>query len=519
MSITTYFRDDSKRRLETYQSQKQILKDKLARLDVKIDRIDEVIKNIDRGIPLEIAKINNSINSVKQSYESRISSGCRSDLIWSPVALNVTTIDATTGTASTSNTYTVIKDPSQQITYPYSTAKYYRKPKNRDYGASFICTFTGTLASEFEIAIVGLDTYRSDIKIKDTIVDDIDDPKYYTIGFFPEIVGFGTTEIVAITTSFSGSVSSGSSIVVVSVGNTGNINLGDDILLDNILQIRTKVVGFTTGFTNLSIFDYNINNFISTGRIAPALIIDKISIGTTENANFSVGLYKTFSSIKTNIPPSKYFQNLDFDVIRYTGDYTVRKKDNPIDPITIGELNSSTVGIGHLVKYDDSGDQSQKVKWRDASKEKEPDFGGGTAVYYEGVQSWPVIGVPPLVSYVSEGTTVTVNAEGPQPGYTNVSPTNASESTCNSINAQITTRESQRGETISNSVPSINALIAKAQELRTTRDELEGIAFSYAREIKTASDKIDLSKASEVYYTNADFSSYETFNYNISFPQ
>jgi hypothetical protein len=518
MSITTYFRDDSKKSLESYQSQRDIVKDKLARIDIKIDRLDKLIESIDRGLPAQINAINNSISAVKQAYDSRISNGCRNDLIWNPVALNVTTVDPSTGTASTTNTYTAIKDPSQRIDYENYAVKYYRRPKNRDYLASFISTFTGTLSSPLEIAIVGIDTTtRQQLRVGDTIVDDIDNPQYYDVGFFPEVVGFGSTEIVGVTTRFKGTVSSGSSIVTVAIGFTDGIEIGDNIVADGILPFKSKVVGFTTGFTNLLVFDFNLNNFISTGRVAPALIMDKLSIGSTTGGDFLVGIYKTYTSVKINIPPKQYFENLDFDIIRFSEsaseriENTVKKLDNPIDPVTIGAMSNATVGFGHSLKIDNSGAPPGPVKWREAVRQKEPPCGGGVVTYYEGNQSWPVIGglFGFGASYVSEGTTVTVDSEGPQPGYTSQSPTSPSPSTCNSSNNNVTNTEALRDSIISTGTASINSLIQKASDLRGYRNNLEGQAWAYAKGLGTASRKIEEAKRNAEFFGTADFSAYE----------
>ena len=65
---------------------------------------------------------------------------------------------------------------------------------------------------------------------------------------------------------------------------------------------------------NAIVIDFNLNNFISTGRVAPALILDKLSIGSTTGGDFLVGIYKTYTSVQINIPPKQYFENLDFDI-------------------------------------------------------------------------------------------------------------------------------------------------------------------------------------------------------------
>ena len=104
-----------------------VLNEQLALVDVVIDEYDDLIIKLDNKIPPLIAPINAQINAVQQAYLNRISHGCRSDLAW--VQVGTTELDDDEAVV-----YEVQKDPATFRFLGYYGAKYYKYPKNREYG-------------------------------------------------------------------------------------------------------------------------------------------------------------------------------------------------------------------------------------------------------------------------------------------------------------------------------------------------------------------------------------------------
>ena len=80
--ISTNFIVEQQQELDYKITEVQTLKDQLTLMDVRIDRYDTIIGNIDKQIIPLIAEINVAISSVKTAYDSRIDAGCKSDLYW-----------------------------------------------------------------------------------------------------------------------------------------------------------------------------------------------------------------------------------------------------------------------------------------------------------------------------------------------------------------------------------------------------------------------------------------------------
>ena len=163
-----------------------VLNEQLALTDVIIDEYDELIIKLDNKIPPLINPINAQINAVQQAYLNRISHGCRSDLAW--VEVGTTEIDDDEAVV-----YEVVKDPSTFRFLGYYGPKYYKFPKNREYGSNVVETIDDADANVGSNSLVifdsdaetltGFTTGRlSGIKTGDFITDSLSNPFIFQSG-------------------------------------------------------------------------------------------------------------------------------------------------------------------------------------------------------------------------------------------------------------------------------------------------------------------------------------------------
>ena len=518
-SITATIIADQQTELDRKLAEVEMLKDQLTIMDVKIDRFDVLIQNIDKEIIPLVDEINVAITSVKTAYDARITAGCKSDLHWEETSrITYRTKDST----FTVITYTVLKNPSVREDYNYYGAKYYRKPQNQDYGANIVKEFLGTISiGSTSLAIISNDG-TSNLQVGDTITDNVDNPTVFSSANLPSIVGFGTTVIVGTSTQFGGTISSGSTIIAhTGIGTTGNINIGDTISLSGVLALNTTVAGIgTTTITLTDVWDPDAigigsGAFISTTGVTNSLIVSVAAIGSTTNGSFTVGILSAFPSVILSGASIDEAINTNFTCIRTTQieATTFDYSNNPIDPVTIGIIGNDTLGLGHKLVRVNNGSPVGPFQWKEVmtadfadktdaqlnenerylrATYPEPACGASFARYYPGNFSWPIKqtftygsgGFPPASTsslYAQEGDTVTVGSGLTTPfgiGYTGVSSINPSAGVCNPLNTAITTAEASRDAIIARNTPKIDSLIASASALRSIRDKMEGQAFA-----------------------------------------
>ena len=121
---------------ETTKKESTALTEQLAIIDAVIDEYDEVINKIDAKIQPLLPPINQKITAVQQAYLNRISHGCRSDLVWQQV--DSTNMNIYGNPNQEVNVFEVTKDPSTFRFIGYYGAKFYKFPKNRDYGSNVV---------------------------------------------------------------------------------------------------------------------------------------------------------------------------------------------------------------------------------------------------------------------------------------------------------------------------------------------------------------------------------------------
>jgi hypothetical protein len=518
-SITATIIEDQQKELDRKLAEVEVLKDQLTIMDVKIDRIDVLIENIDKEIIPLIDEINAAITSVKNAYDARITAGCKSDLYWDETGKNEYKFF---GITFFNTIYVCKKNPNVKTDYGYYGAKYYRKPQNQDYGANIVKEFLGTISvGSTSLAIISSDG-TTDLEVGDTITDNVDNPTVFSPSNLPSIVGFGTTAIVgSSSTSFGGSISFGSTTIAkTGVGTTGDINIGDTVSLFNVLAPNTTVAGIGTTTTTQLVWNPNfggagVGSMISTSVIVSSIIVSSTAIGSTTNGTFGVGILSTFPSIILSGGAIKTVSDTNFTDIRTTQTQatTFDYSNNPVDPVTIGIMGNNTLGLGHKLVRVNNGSPVGPFQWREvmtssfANKpdtqlnddEKylretypEPPCGAGAATYYPGNNLWPIkntftfgIGGLPASStsstYAQEGDTVNVGIGFTSPfgiDYANVSSINPNAGVCNPLDTAITNAETNRDAIIARNTPKIDSLISSASALRSIRDKMEGQAFS-----------------------------------------
>ena len=510
--ISTNFISEQQEELNYKLAEVQMIKDQLTLMDVRIDRYDAIIGNIDKQIIPLIDEVNVAITSVKTAYDNRIAAGCKSDLYW-----ELTSTKSYTGFFPIEETvYTCKKNPSVRTDYGYYGAKYYRRPQNQDYGSNIVREFLGTIGSgTTTLAVLGIDG-TSNLLVGDDIVDNIDSPVVFSSNNLPTIIGFGTISIAGVTTDFGGSVSLGSTIIAnVGVGTTIGINTGDSISLSGILTTGTRVVGFgTTTITVNNVWNSTTGTFITTSATAKSLIVSIPAVGTG-TGTFKVGPLVTYPTLILDAVALSTATNANFTNIRTTqiDSTTFDYSNNPIDPVTVGILNSNTISLGHKLVKVNNGSPIGPFQWQEvmtadfASKSDaqlndserylrttypEPACGAGYARYYPGNTSWPIKytytygfgGYPPSSSdatYAQEGDTVTVGFGLTSLfgiGYANVSSINPSAGVCNPLDAAITAAEASRDAILSRNLSKIDSLIAASNPLREMRNTMETRAFA-----------------------------------------
>jgi len=517
-SITATIIADQQTELDRKLAEVEMLKDQLTIMDVKIDRFDALIQNIDKDIIPLIDEINVAITAVKTAYDARITAGCKSDLYWEEIG---TKSYGFGGFYFEDTIYECKKNPNVRTDYGYYGAKYYRKPQNQDYGANIVKEFLGTISiGSTSLAIISNDG-TSNLQVGDTITDNVDNPTVFSSANLPSIVGFGTTAIVGTSTQFSGTISVGSTIIAsTGIGTTGNVNVGDTISLSGVLALNTTVAGIGTTTTTQTVWNPNyggagVGSMISTSVSVSSLIISVAGIGSTTNGSFAVGILSTFPSVILSGGSIKAATNTNFTDIRTTqiDATTFDYSNNPIDPVTIGIMGNNTLGLGHKLVRVNNGSPVGPFQWKEVmtadftnktdaqlnENERylretypEPLCGASYARYYPGNNLWPIKntftygdgGFPASStspSYAQEGDVVTVGFGDTTPfgiDYANVSSINPSAGTCNPLNTAITTAETSRDAIIARNTPKIDSLIASASALRSIRDKMEGQAFA-----------------------------------------
>ena len=514
------------------------IKDLVLLIDIDLDMYDELIVNIDKQIPSLIKEINDATDEVDAAYEARIAQDVRSELKWvvTGVSKNFTKGGANN---TTTTTWQVVKNNTQQTINKYAV-KYYKTPKDRDYGGSAVRDIDDAKIG-FESTI--LQSNRSekdgngkfldhiDIEIGDTITDSIENPKIFVVGALPEVVGFGTTSVLGIKTTFSGNIAFGSTVIAYAgINTTESIAVGDPITLTNVTQDDTVVVGIGTTTTNL--VGVNTLGVTTTTEVdTTAVIISKTAVGATDNAIFNVGIFTDFPTFTLSEQAASGTDSDNFHVLRFTNDADIgpdfdvtRGGENPVEIGIIEDANKT--GYGRSIYLVNNGDPPGTKSFTEFV-DPEPKVGGGSVSYYVGNFEWPIKAIPQGINqqtgqpsywtyeYQDLGSTMVVvtgaGATTPSAGAgtTDTGELKPSQAVQDAADALIATKEAALASIKATNLPKINDLVAKSKALRRVRDEKQSQAWNYRRGQGDLINKIRQSKQDQKDLNKTDLDEFE----------
>ena len=507
-----------------------VLNEQLALTDVIIDEYDELIIKLDNKIPPLINPINAQINAVQQAYLNRISHGCRSDLAW--VEVGTTEIDDDEAVV-----YEVVKDPSTFRFLGYYGPKYYKFPKNREYGSNVVETIDDADANVGSNSLVifdsdaetltGFTTGRlSGIKTGDFITDSLSNPFIFQAGAATSITGFGLTDYAKYNYPLSGFCTSGDNKIYVDkkIGIITHFSIGDEVYGaedrsgNGIIAAGTTIIGFGTA---VGIVTFVNSSGITTGAEI-TLDFATLSNAVTQTINkdigtsFYVGIVSSYYFAELSSPPNATGISSSFIIIR-PGDVSnieFESTKSPIDPVEIGIARDSNIGKGHKLELINNGDPDITAQWREIVEDPEPAVGAGRVEYYMGNFNWPLVvnrdeDGDVSEAYASLGQRVIVSSgssTGSGIGYANVPPSGSIPGDCGTYDTAIIDAETELQNITNANTPKINHYINGADSLRRLRDEDETKAWGYLQAIgfNNAKSKRQLSQAETI----------EDFNWN-----
>lgn len=569
MSISQQILDDIKSEIDSKIEQRKAILSQLSLLDLQIDRYDTLIINLDKESLSLLGPINDSINSIQDSYEDVIDSGCKTDLAWVEIDRWIQKVQAGLGDGAVLYDvefvkYEVKKNPDTRIITPYYGAKYYRKPSNRDYGSLVIVDFYGNVSNGSTIiAVVEEEGIPIEIQVDDIITDSIDSPKIFDTSDLPRVVGFGTTQSVGILTTLVGGISTGSNIFAhFGSGSLSGVETGMILINPDVLEENTFITGF--GLTEVSVDYYTGGGILTSGILTcSSVILDKPAIDFVEEADFNVGIITISPAIFISTTASSTENTFLFTVFR-AGNLDDIDKDfdpfkDPNAPLKIGILDASTLGFGHSIFLDNSGDPNDtqsynpnktfidsryqnrndclfkgdgtrrpNTEWDSENKQcirkPEPDIGAGRAVYYEGTDQWPAIRTPILSGdtiigynedYANFGDTVTVSTSsgittGIDIGYILYGPGGqCSSGTLNSLFTAINVSETNSQNIIDQNLSGASSSINSTKALRRQRSEKELYAWSLIQAASNLRKQIETLQKEYSDLVSIDLSRYE----------
>jgi len=514
---------------ETTKKESTALTEQLAIIDAIIDEYDEVINKIDNKIQPLLPPINQKITAVQQAYLNRISHGCRSDLVWQQVDSG--TMNIYNNPNQEVKVFEVTKDPSTFRFLGYYGAKFYKFPKNRDYGSNvveIINTADANLGStalvikdENAAELVGLTTFintsgetvtvagaNAGIKTGDFITDDLDSPTIFLAGAGTSVTGVGITQYAAYNYPVSGFCTTSDNKIYADqkIGIITNFNIGDEVYGDSsksgagIVATGTTITGFGTA---VGIVSFVNNSGITTGV---DVVLDFItlsnpvisSVGSTVGHTFYVGIVSSYYFANLSAEPAAPGINSSFIVIRQNAeDIVFDSSKNPIDPVEIGIAQGSNIGRGHKLELINNGDPNIVANWHEVRDDPEPAVGAGRVEYYIGTTSWPTISVrnadgDVTTTHATLGQRVIVGVGatiGAGIGYTGTPPSGAIPSDCGDYDSAIQTAEDEMNNIIGKNTPIINHYIAGADSMRQVRDEDETTAWGLMQGLGFNSNK------------------------------
>ena len=489
-----------------------VLNEQLALVDVIIDEYDDLIIKLDNKIQPLLPPINAQINVVQQAYLDRVSHGCRSDLTWQ--LQEEKEMNIYNNPKQQVKIYEVVKDPSTFRFLGYYGPKYYKYPKNREYGSNVVETINDADANVgskilpiFDAdaeTLTGFTTGRlSGIKTGDFITDSLSYPYIFQAGAGTSITGFGLTDYPKYNYAVSGFCTSGDNKIYGDqrIGFITDFSIGDEVYGApdrsgaGIIPTGTTITGFGTA---VGIVTFVNDAGITTG-VEVTLDFATLSNAITNNVSkdigtsFYVGVVSSYYYADLSAAPNATGISSSFIIIR-PGDLTdieFESTKNPIDPVEIGIARGANIGKGHRLELINNGDPDITAQWREIIEDPEPAVGAGRVEYYIGTTQWPTIS-----RRDSDGDVVTTHATlgqrvivgvgatiGAGIGYTGNPPGGNIPSDCGTYDTAIIDAETELQNLVIASTPKINHYINGADSLRQIRDDDETKAWGYLQAI------------------------------------
>ena len=497
---------------ETTKTETTALAEQLALTDVKIDEYDELVIKLDKKLPPLIDPINVKINAVQKAYLDRISHGCRSDLAW--VQVQTSEKKYYNNNKQPAVTYQVQKDANTFRFLGYYGAKFYKFPKNMEYGANVVETLDKADANMGSSALILLDsdaetlagftTGKAGIQTGDFITDSLDDPTVFTAGAATSITGFGLTQYAAYNYPVSGFCTSGDNKLYgdEKIGFITSFNIGDEVYGDalksgaGVIAAGTTITGFGTAVGMTTVFDSVTGVTTGVEVVFDFATLSQVVTGSIDReigTSFYVGIVSGYYFAELSAQPVSPGIGSAFLVIR-PGDITnidFESAKNPIDPVEIGIAQGANIGKGHRLELTNNGDPNIVAKWREILDEPEPLVGAGRVEYYQGTFQWPTITVrdadgDATTTHASLGQMVVITGIGTNTtavGYTGTPPAGAIPGDCGAYDTAIVDAESEMNDLIQQNTPKINHYINGADAIRSLRADDETTAWGFLQAI------------------------------------
>ena len=497
---------------ETTKTETTALAEQLALTDVKIDEYDELVIKLDKKLPPLIDPINVKINAVQKAYLDRISHGCRSDLAW--VQVQTSEKRYYNNNKRPTVTYQVQKDANTFRFLGYYGAKFYKFPKNMEYGANVVETLDKADANMGSSALILLDsdaetlagftTGKAGIQTGDFITDSLDDPTVFTAGAATSITGFGLTQYAAYNYPVSGFCTSGDNKLYgdEKIGFITSFNIGDEVYGDalksgaGVIAAGTTITGFGTAVGMTTVFDSVTGVTTGVEVVFDFATLSQVVTGSIDReigTSFYVGIVSGYYFAELSAQPVSPGIGSAFLVIR-PGDITnidFESAKNPIDPVEIGIAQGANIGKGHKLELTNNGDPNIVAKWREILDEPEPLVGAGRVEYYQGTFQWPTITVrdadgDATTTHATLGQTLVITGIGSNTtaiGYTGTPPAGAIPGDCGAYDTAIVDAESEMNDLIQQNTPKINHYINGADSIRSLRSDDETTAWGFLQAI------------------------------------
>ncbi len=507
-----------------------VLNEQLALIDVIIDEYDDLIIKLDNKIPPLIAPINAKITEVQQAYLDRIAHGCRSDLKWVQVSEGELYFPSSNSNLQT-KTYEVQKNPSEFRFLGYYGAKFYKFPKNMEYGSNVVETISDADANIGSTALIifdadaetltGFTTGRtSGIQTGDYITDSLTTPQIFQAGAGTSITGFGLTDYPKYNYAVSGFCTSGDNKIYGDgkIGLITSFSIGDEVYGasdrsgNGLISAGTTITGFGTAI--------GIQTFINDAGITTGAEVQldfaTLSLPVTGTINkdigtsFYVGVVSSYYFAELSASPNSTGVSSSFIIIRPgdLSDIEFESTKNPIDPVEIGIARGGNIGKGHLLELVNNGDPDIIAQWREIIEDPEPAVGAGRVEYYVGNFQWPTISRRDAdgdvtTTHAPIGTRLVVGigaTVGAGIGYTGTPPSGAIPGDCGTYDSNIAERENEMNSIINENTPIIQYYISGSDALRNLRNEDETKAWGYLQAIgfNNAKAKRQLSDAVQI---------------------